>query len=122
MLAAVGSLDNPSEITRLGPADATPVYYDGRILFPREGGLLAQPFDPVALKTSGTPATVAEDVWVATDLDGLTALAAAADVLVFRRANSGTRQFYWMDAEGHQLEAVGPANTNEARSRRTAAG
>src|SRR5262249_4373756 len=95
--------------------DSTPVYYDGRLLFPREGSLVAQQFDLKTLQTTGTATPIVHDVFVSPDVDGLMGLAAAGEVIAFRRADTEQRQFAWMDDAGRSLGTVGPVDANEVR-------
>jgi Tol biopolymer transport system component len=110
LFVMAGSIDASDEIRRIGPVDATPVYYKDNIVFPREGSLFAQAFDVNTLALSGSPTALAQDVWTSPNVDGLTALAAGGDVIAFRRAATEERPFYWVDAQGRQLEMVGPLN------------
>jgi Tol biopolymer transport system component len=115
LFMVASSLDNPAQIIRIAAGDSSPVYYDGKMIFPREGGLFVQPFDLNTLQLTGSPSAIAPDAWISADVDGLTALGAAGDVIAFRRAKSEERQLEWMDAEGRQLGTVGPVNVDEAR-------
>jgi Tol biopolymer transport system component/predicted Ser/Thr protein kinase len=60
----VGSLDgSPSkEIKALGNASTNAIYAQGRLLYLREGTLMAQPFDTKRLETTGEAVPIAEKV------------------------------------------------------------
>jgi hypothetical protein len=69
----------------------------GRLLFLREGTLMAQPFDAVRLALVGEPVPVAERV--GSFRDGAFFAASANDVLVYRNAATGS-QLTWFDRQG----------------------
>ncbi|HXG90555.1 MAG TPA: protein kinase [Vicinamibacterales bacterium] len=69
----------------------------GRLLFVREGTLVAQPFDPKRLALAGNPVPVAERV--GSFRDGGFFSTSANDVLVYRTANTDY-QLAWFDRQG----------------------
>jgi Tol biopolymer transport system component len=102
----VGSLDKTPEEQDQRPLLMTatsPVFARGtrgdadRILFLREGNLMAQVFDVQRLELLGTPAPVAERVH--SFLDTTTASASDNGVLVYKTA-SETSQLTWLDRQG----------------------
>ncbi len=77
----------------------------GYLLFVRDRTLVAQPFDANALKTTGEPAPLAEQV--GTDSVGLARFSVSRDgTLVYRTGESGDR-FLWVDRSGKEGEAIG---------------
>jgi Tol biopolymer transport system component len=80
----------------------------GYLLYPREGALVAQPFDPVGLRVTGVPIQVAESI----DVDGpqsATALSAATNgTFIYRsRADAGNgARLAWFQRDGREAERV----------------
>jgi Tol biopolymer transport system component len=115
-----GRLDG-LESARLFDAEAPAVYgATGHLLFIRQGQLLAQAFDPDRLELRGKPVPVAGHA------HGDTALSAsAAGPIAYRTppAESGQRQFDWIDRSGRELNrvlyadssGVGPALSRDGR-------
>jgi Tol biopolymer transport system component len=56
-----GSLSKGT-VQQLFPAVSEALYADGMILFTRENSIIGQAFDPVKLKVSGDPVTIAQDI------------------------------------------------------------
>ena len=80
-------------VTYAAAADSGP----GRLLFLREGTLMAQPFDARRLALSGDPVPVAERV--GSFRDGAYFSVSANDVLVYRTADTDS-QLTWFDRQG----------------------
>ncbi len=108
----VGSLDRqPGEqdSRRLLAATASPVYSRGlsgaagKLLFLRDGNLMAQSFDESRLELTGTPILVAERVHAF--LDTATVSASNNGVLVYKSASQNS-QLTWMDRAGRVLGRV----------------
>ncbi len=100
----LGSSDAPR---RLLDAQAATYAAPGYLLFVRQRTLFAQPFDPVRLELSGSPAVVAEQLVVGEDPGAAALSASAAGPVVYRTGPAGTRsQFVWFDRSGKVLEAV----------------
>ena len=101
----VGQLDG-SETKRLLDADAPAVFVPpGYLLFPRQGTLFAQAFDPVRLALTGNPFRVAEHV--ASAFGALSA--SATGTLVFRTGSAvdvERRPLVWFDRSGNQIGRV----------------
>ena len=104
--AYIGTLDSKPEaqsaqrlmpyavgITYAAAVDSGP----GRLLFLREGTLMAQPFDAKRLSFAGEPVAVAERVGAFRD--GAFFSASATDVLVYRNAATDS-QLTWFDRQG----------------------
>jgi Tol biopolymer transport system component/tRNA A-37 threonylcarbamoyl transferase component Bud32 len=116
-LGQLGALES----TRLLDAEAPAVYTStGHLLFVREGKLLAQAFDPNRLELRGKPVPIANRT-----LEETTLSASAAGPIAYRRpsAESGQRQFAWLDRSGRELNrvvypdtsAVGPSLSRDGR-------
>jgi len=103
----LGSLDAP-EPTRLFGADSGAVYAaPGRLLFLREGTLLAQPFDPVALRITGDPVPVAEKVSRNTDTLYAAYAVSESGALLYKSGSDSIKQVAWIDRSGRRLGALG---------------
>jgi Tol biopolymer transport system component len=103
----IGTLDQ-AESKALAPAQTLVTFaFPGYLLFVRDRTLVAQPFDPKALKTTGEPIPLAEHV--GTDALGLARFSASRDgTLVYRTGESGDR-LLWVDRSGREGDAVGDA-------------
>lgn len=106
----VGSIDS-KETKSLGPAGSRTEYASGYLLFVRRGVLLAQPFDPGALKLTGDPFPVAENV--ETDQVGSARFSASTDgTLVYRAGGtSATNRLVWTNRRGERTGNVGGPGT-----------
>ena len=116
----LGQLDG-LESARLFDAETPAVYAaTGHLLFIRQGQLLAQAFDPDRLELRGKPVPVASHAPEGTALS-----ASAAGPIAYRTppAESGQRQFAWIDRSGRELNrvvyadssGVGPALSRDGR-------
>jgi serine/threonine protein kinase len=116
-----GSLDDPPErqskkrILETGFGAAYVPSADGkfgRLLFLREGTLMAQTFDPVRLELAGDPAPVAESVGTVFESGHF---APSANALVYRTSTQGRYyQLSWFDSLGKIMGTVGdPGPINE---------
>jgi eukaryotic-like serine/threonine-protein kinase len=101
----VGTLDSAATRT-VAPAQTLVTYAPpGYLLFVRDRTLVAQPFDPGAIKTTGEAIPLAEQV--RTDSVGLATFSVSRDgILVYRTGDSGSR-FLWVDRSGKELETLG---------------
>jgi len=82
----------------------------GRLLFIRDGMLLAQPFDARRLEVSGSPITVAEQIGAF--LDGGFFSASSNGVLVYRASGGGVAQHLaWFDRQGKVLGTAAEPGT-----------
>ncbi len=81
-------------------------YSDGYLLYLHETVLVAQRFDPKAMKFTGDPIPVAEklDTWNARDLVAFTA---AHGTLVYRHGALQKTQPMWVDRDGRELARLG---------------
>jgi hypothetical protein len=109
----VGTLDRSqtSSAQRLMPYAVGLTYVPGgdsdpgRLLFLREGTLMAQPFDTKRLALAGNPVPIAERV--GSFRDGGFFSASSNDVLVYRIANTDF-QLAWFDRQGASSQASEP--------------
>ncbi len=101
----IGSLDS-NERKMLAPAQTLVTYAPpGYLLFVREKTLVAQPFDPKALKLTGEPIPLAEKI--GTDNVGLARFSVSRNgVLAYRTGESGGR-LLWRDRAGRELDTLG---------------
>jgi Tol biopolymer transport system component len=103
-LGLIGSFETKS----LGTTDGR-VEYDpgGWMVFVREGTLLAQPFDPGALKTIGDPVPIGENILMSNTSGNFSV--SAAGMIAYRgqlaRENS---QLVWFDRDGRSLGVAAP--------------
>jgi Tol biopolymer transport system component len=105
----VGDLESKDR-RRLFAAASNAVYSPpGFVLFMRERTLLAQPFDAAALRTTGDPFPIAEQVdYVAPSIQGQFAVSQTG-VLAFYTGNGGINgQLTWVSRDGKSLGTVGP--------------
>jgi len=106
----IGSLESPDSKTLASAQTLVSYALPGYLLFVRDRTLVAQPFDAKALKTTGEPTPLAEQI--GTDSVGLARFSVSRNgTLVYRTGESGNR-FMWMDRSGKEGEAVGdPADS-----------
>jgi eukaryotic-like serine/threonine-protein kinase len=110
----LGSLDskpNEQNSKRLVPTSFGGVYAPdpnggvGRILFLRDGTLMAQPFNPDRLELAGEAVPVAEQVGSTNQYANISA--SANGVLAYRTGSGGNVQLTWLDRDGKTLGQVG---------------
>jgi Tol biopolymer transport system component len=101
----IGSIDS-KERRKLAPAQTLVTYAPpGYLLFVRDRTLVAQPFDAKAMKITGEPVPLAEQV--GTDNVGLARFSVSRNgVLAYRTGQAGGR-LLWRDRAGRELEALG---------------
>jgi serine/threonine protein kinase/Tol biopolymer transport system component len=101
----IGALDS-SETKPFAPAQTMLTYAPpGYLLFVRDRTLVAQPFDAKAMKTTGEPVPLAEQI--GTDSVGLARFSVSWDgVLAYRTGESGDRML-WTDRSGKELGDLG---------------
>jgi eukaryotic-like serine/threonine-protein kinase len=110
----IGSIDS-NERKMLAPAQTLVTYAPpGYLLFVRDRTLVAQPFDAKALKTTGEPIPLAEQI--GTDNVGLARFSVSRNgVLAYRTGETGGR-LLWRDRNGRELEVLGdPGNYGNPR-------
>lgn len=80
---------------------------DGRLLFARDGGLVAQPFDAGALAVVGEPLTIADRVLQPYGFDHKGDFSISSNgVLAFRNGASPLKQLEWIDRRGRGLGSL----------------
>jgi len=101
------SLDKPG-FTRLLRTKSNPVFADGKLLFVRDGVLMAQPFDTGKLELDGDAVPITEGVAYVQGWSHGIFSASRGGRLVFRQGqvNSGS-QMKIFDLNGEELETVG---------------
>jgi hypothetical protein len=101
----VGSLDS-TDSKPLAPAQTLVTFAPpGYLLFVRDKTLVAQPFDPKAVKTKGEPIPLAEHI--GTDNVGLATFSVSREgTLAYRTGETGFR-LLWVDRSGKELDPVG---------------
>jgi serine/threonine protein kinase/Tol biopolymer transport system component len=102
-----GSLLSPE--TRLLLREASNAVYvaPGRLLFVRDGNLVAQPFDPSSLEVSGEPTPVAESIHQ--HRHRRNASFTVSDLALVYQSDSATShsRLAWFDQTGRELESPG---------------
>jgi Tol biopolymer transport system component len=103
----VARLDG-TETKRLLDADGAAVYTrSGHLLFPRQGELLAQPFDARRLTLDGEPFRVADSVSVNPGISLASLSASASGPIAYGTDRIRRTQFAWFDRSGRRLETLG---------------
>ncbi len=93
-------LDKPGEPVKLVASNFRPWYGDGRLLYVRDGTLMAQPFDPEKLAVSGEEKAVLFGVSYHPDSGYAGFSAAANGVLVYRMGGDNKLSLRWMARDG----------------------
>jgi Tol biopolymer transport system component len=102
----VASLDSPDTVS-LGPAESDAGYASGHLLFSRGLTLMAQPFDPAALRRTADPFPVAEQVPVWANGRAGFSVSATGVLAYHRGAAPPVSRLTWMDRTGKTLALVG---------------
>jgi Tol biopolymer transport system component len=103
----VGSLDS-RETKRVSDVDATAAFASpGYLLFIREKVLMAQPFDPKALRTTGEPVVVGRDVQYVETWGSAAFASSDSGLLAYQGASPAARQLAWFDRSGKKLPTLG---------------
>jgi hypothetical protein len=113
------SLRNPGQRQQIVRTAAKAVYvpphgpYPGYLLWMQDRTLLAQRFDPSALKFEGNPVSVAEDIGLNPGVSVRAAFwASDAGLLVYFSNPSGFKgRVVWMSRDGKQLGEAAPEDT-----------
>jgi len=101
----VRSLDS-NESVEVASSQTQVAYADpGRLLFVRDGTLVAQPFDPKAMKTTGDPVPLAERI--GTDNVGLARFSISKEGTLVYRTGELSGRLLWVDRTGRELDAAG---------------
>jgi Tol biopolymer transport system component len=99
------SLGKPDERLPLTTSAGQAIYAAGYLLWPRDGTLVAQPFDIDRLRLSGDPRPVAGPI-PTVGMHGQINVTEAAGILVYF-AGASRSQLTWFDRSGRPLGAVG---------------
>ncbi len=117
-----GARNDPANRIWVGSIDGAPAkplvatnfnaqYADGYLLFIRGGdfggSLLAQPFDPVRLETSGQPVTVSEQVSLYGDFLGLGDYSVSSNGTLVLDSTLLQRKLEWYDRKGSPIGVFG---------------
>jgi Tol biopolymer transport system component/DNA-binding winged helix-turn-helix (wHTH) protein len=86
-------------------ADSNAIYAQGHLLFVRQGGLMAQEFDPVRLRLQGSAQVVAGAVALSEDHGSFSA--SETGLLVYGRAVESETRLIWFDRQGRETGSVG---------------
>jgi eukaryotic-like serine/threonine-protein kinase len=109
----LGSLDAP-ETRRLVAADAPGAYaHPGYLLWPRQGVLVAAPFDAARGALSGEPIPIAPAVGssVATNRSALSV--STTGLLAYLTGVTGRSRLVWRDRSGTVVRALGPPDESQ---------
>jgi Tol biopolymer transport system component len=108
------SLDAPLDRKLVVRARSNPSYAEGHLLYVRDNVLVAQPFDPDSLSTTGPPVPITDSIRYSVPYFRGVYSASANGAVVFQPglANPNSR-LTWLDREGHELGRLG----SEARFR-----
>ncbi len=103
----IGDLEDKEKPRKLLDSDSLAYYAPpGSLLYVKEGTLVAQPFNASALKITGEPVPVAENMGA--QGNGLADFSVSDDgVLVYRAGVSTDDRLVWMDRSGKELSEVG---------------
>lgn len=83
----------------------------GYLMYVRAGNLLAQPFDPRALRVTGEAMPVVNKVYSFRPSGGADFSVSNSGVIAYQSFASRS-QLVWVDRDGRQIGSVGPANIN----------
>jgi Tol biopolymer transport system component len=97
-----GSLDSPERKVLL-EADSSAVYAGGYLLFLRESTLMAQPFDPGRLTTTGDAVPIAENI--------VRFSVSESGVLGYATRGRNDQNLAWFDRSGRRLSTVADPGT-----------
>ncbi|MGH9364437.1 MAG: protein kinase domain-containing protein, partial [Thermoanaerobaculia bacterium] len=104
----VGSLGS-RETRRVADVDVTAAFAQpGYLLYVREKVLVAQPFDPKALRLTGEPVVVGRDVQYVETWGSAAFSASDSGTLAYQGASPAARQLVWFDRSGRKISTLGP--------------
>ena len=104
----VGNLDSPEVKRIVAGSSSDAIYASGFVLLVRDGKLLAQPFDPGALRTTAEPFLVSDGVRWAFDRRVADFSAADNGMLVFLSMIGSGQRLVWFDREGKEQGVAVP--------------
>jgi hypothetical protein len=101
-----GSLES-SEVTLVGEIPSRVEYVDpGRLLFVRDGTLMAQGFDANSLRLTGDPQAIANSVFYFKPT-GVAEFSTSTSGILTYRAPSGGQSLVWVDRTGSRVGSIG---------------
>ena len=101
----IGSLDS-TETKPFAPAQTMLTYAPpGYLLFVRDRTLVAQPFDAKAMKASGEPLPLADQISI--NSTGLARFSVSRDGVLAYRTGQSTSRMVWIDRSGKELGTLG---------------
>jgi len=100
--------------TRLMQGGSRAEYVEGRLLFIRDGALLAAPFDVNALRTTGDPSPIADNVGYFRPVGAAEFSTSRTGTLTYAPAFSQQDQLAWFDRLGKRLGAINVPGSFEA--------
>jgi Tol biopolymer transport system component len=109
----VGALGSTTA-TRIGNTQSASIYGAGHIFFWRDGSVLAQRFDPEAIRTVGDPFAVAGGVGRGWAGDMSFSVSPAGTVVHAQAVRSSMTQLNWLDRAGRPLGTAGEPARNAA--------
>jgi eukaryotic-like serine/threonine-protein kinase len=104
----VGSLESPETRHLLSGAFSFASAVGQRVFFVKDGGLLAQSFDPDRLQLLGEPSVVAQQV-ASGSPSGFAAYSVSERVVAFSSGGTASRQLTWFDRAGRMVGTLGAA-------------
>lgn len=106
-LYRVGQLDSTDSVELAASQTQVVFAPPGRLLFVRDGTLVAQPFDPNILKTTGDAVPLAERI--GTDNVGLARFSVSREGTLAYRTGESNGRLLWVDRAGRELDTLGDA-------------
>lgn len=105
--AAAREILETDSCVRYAPSTTNPD--SGYLLYVRAGHLVAQPFDPKALRVSGTPTPIASDIFFFCT-NGAADFSVSENGVLAYQPFSPRSQLVWLDRAGREIAEVGPRN------------
>jgi Tol biopolymer transport system component/DNA-binding winged helix-turn-helix (wHTH) protein len=96
-----------NSLVRYAPSARNPG--SGYLLYVLAGNLVAQPFDPQALRVTGTPVPIASDIFFF-GTNGAADFSVSENGVLAYQPFSTRSQLVWVDRAGREIAAVGPRN------------
>jgi len=105
----VVSLDSGETVSIAPTTDSNAFYASGHLVFVRGTTLMAQPFDPSALRLSGDPFQVADQVFVTGGGHAAASASTTGMLGYWRGTGMAISRLTWIDRAGHAERVVGEA-------------
>jgi eukaryotic-like serine/threonine-protein kinase len=110
---ALGSLDGGEPRQLLPGIHSQAQYSAGRLLYVREGTLVAQPFDLTELRLTGDPVPIADDI-LSNDFGSQGFGTSADGTVVYTTMLPSKRRLVWVDRSGKQVSTIGEPDLIQA--------